>query len=186
MKCSECGSTMSKTVGDHLYREAGMDHVTLRDVAHYGCSACGQQHVEIECMAQLHRLLAETIAIKPERLVPPEIRFVRDYLGLSNQKFAALMGVTESQASRWASSNPRTSEQMQLGTEHFLRVLAALGPTVFAGVVGVAAIDVGEIVRVASTLKQLPPRGARTQAMPVAFKHARASGWQVLPRLQDF
>lgn len=127
MKCTECGNAMTKSVGDHVYRESGMDHVLLRGVTKYSCESCGAKRVQIIAMGQLHQLLAQLIATKPARLVPSEVRFIRDHLELSNRDFAVLMGVTEAQASRWTNS-----ESMGVPAERFLRILAALGPTALA------------------------------------------------------
>lgn len=127
MKCTECGNVMTKSVGDHVYRESGMDHVILRNTTTYTCESCGAKRVQIVAMAQLHRAIASVLAQKPARLIPSEVRFLRDYLELTNKGFAALMGVTEHQASRWTSTDP-----MGVPAEHFLRMLTTLGPIVLA------------------------------------------------------
>jgi DNA-binding transcriptional regulator YiaG len=123
MKCTECGNAMTRSVGDHVYRESGMDHVILRNTTTYTCESCGAKRVQIVAMAQLHRAIAGVLAHKPARLIPSEVRFLRDYLELTNKGFAAIMGVTEHQASRWAST-----DAMGVPAEHFLRMLATLGP----------------------------------------------------------
>lgn len=127
MKCTECGNAMTKTVVDHVYRESGMDHVILKNTTKYSCESCGAKRVQIVAVGQLHRLLAELIAKKPARLVPSEVRFIRDHLELSNREFATLMGVTEAQASRWTSSEP-----IGVPAERFLRMLAVIGPVILA------------------------------------------------------
>lgn len=123
MKCTECGSTMKKTVGDHVYRESGMDHVVLRNVTKYTCPEDGRVFVQIAAIGKLHRALALAIAEKPARLIPSEVRFLRDHLELSNTQFADIMGVSPTQSSRWMSSDAIGPQ-----AERFLRMLAVLGP----------------------------------------------------------
>ena len=123
MKCPKCESTMKKIVGDHLYRESGMDHVILRNIAQYVCEEDGSAFVQIPAIAQLHRTLALAIAEKRARMIPSEVRFLRDHLGVSNTQFAELMGVTPTQSSRWT-----TSETIGLQAERLLRLLVAFGP----------------------------------------------------------
>lgn len=123
MKCPKCGNTMNKSVGDHLYLESGMDHVILRHITQYVCEEDGSSFVQIPAIAQLHRTLALAIAEKPARMIPSEVRFLRDHLGVSNTQFAELMGVTATQSSRWT-----TSETIGLQAERLLRLLVALGP----------------------------------------------------------
>jgi len=123
MKCTECGSTMIKAVGDHVYRESGMDHVVLHNITTYTCPDDGRVFVQIPAIAKLHRALALAIADKPARLVPSEVRFLRDHLELSNTAFADIMGVSPSQSSRWTTSEPVGPQ-----AERFLRMLAVLGP----------------------------------------------------------
>jgi DNA-binding transcriptional regulator YiaG len=118
---------MTRSIGDHVYRESGMDHVLLKGVTKYSCKSCGAKRIQIVAIGQLHRLLAEIIAKKPARLLPSEVRFIRDHLELSNRDFAMLMGVTEAQASRWTNS-----ESMGVPAERFLRILAILGPETIA------------------------------------------------------
>src|SRR5262245_38491563 len=116
MKCTECGNKMTRSVVDHVYRESGLDNVILHGVTKYTCESCGAERVQIPHMGPLHRAIAQAIAHKPARLVPAEVRFLRDHLDLSNKEFAALMGVSPEQASRWTSSEP-----IGVPAERFLR-----------------------------------------------------------------
>lgn len=114
---------MTKTVGDHVYRESGMDHVVLRNITKYTCPEDGRVLVQIPAIGKLHRTMALAIAEKPARLVPSEVRFLRNHLELSNTQFADIMGVSPTQSSRWTTSEPIGPQ-----AERFLRMLAVLGP----------------------------------------------------------
>lgn len=178
MQCTECGNAMTKSIGDHVYRESGMDHVTLRNVTKYDCESCGAKRVQIVAMTQLHRLLAELIARKPARLVPSEVRFIRDHLELTNIDFAALMGVTEAQASRWTSSEP-----IGVPAERFLRMLATLGPLVLASrsapMVELGKLSDGRFVAdVADTLGRLPSKDEPVRDVPLRVRRTGASDWK--------
>jgi putative zinc finger/helix-turn-helix YgiT family protein len=179
MKCTECGGTLTKSVGDHLYVESGLDNVILRNVTKYECESCGAKSVSIERMAQLHRLLAHIIATKPARLVPAEVRFIRDHLELSNKDFATLMGVTEGQASRWTSSEP-----IGVPAERFLRMIATLGPIVIsADTLGVSKAEIrkpkeSELLEdVRATLRALPSKDEPVKEVPVRVRRT-ANDWK--------
>jgi len=77
-------------------------------------------------MGPLHRAIAHAIAIKPTRLMPKEVRFLRDHLDLGNKEFAELMGVSPEQASRW------TSDPIGVPAERLLRLIAVMGPDTIA------------------------------------------------------
>ncbi|HEY4243796.1 MAG TPA: hypothetical protein VGM88_28480 [Kofleriaceae bacterium] len=172
MKCTKCGEgTLKKFAGDHVYRESGMEHVILRNVTKYECEHCHDKSVEIPRMAQLHRLLAEILVRKAARLVPSEVRFLRDHLDLTNKGFAALMGVTEPQASRWT-----TTETMGVPAEHFLRTLATFGPFVLATEER-AAVEMMPTKPLAETIHAFPSRDAEAKATPMRIRRS-AKDWQ--------
>ena len=177
MKCTECGNAMTKSIGDHRYRESGMEHVILHNVTRYECESCGAKRVNIPAIAQLHRLLAQIISTKPARLIPSEVRFIRDHLELSNKDFAILMGVSETQASRWTSSEP-----IGVPAERFLRMLATMGPLVLAG--GAPHVALGKVKEeelvsdIRSTLASLPSKDEPAKELPLRVR--RNSGdWKV-------
>jgi DNA-binding transcriptional regulator YiaG len=185
MKCPECGSTMKKTVGDHVYRESGMDHVILRNLTKYTCPEDGRSFIQIPAVGQLHRVLALAIAGKPARLIPSEVRFIRDHLALSNTQFAELMGVTSTQSSRWTNS-----EAIGPQAELFLRVLATLGPDVVkpatekpsrttSETTGMTRAGFAEeaLEKLARVIHRLPPPSAEPKTVKIRFRRSGA-GWK--------
>ena len=179
MKCTECGNVMTKSVGDHVYRESGMDHVVLRNTTTYTCESCGAKRVQIVAMAQLHRAIASVLAQKPARLIPSEVRFLRDYLELTNKGFAALMGVTEHQASRWTSTDP-----MGVPAEHFLRMLTTLGPIALASdepaEVALKPPTTEALFRsLGDTLKSFPSRSEGATTLQIRAQRVR-SDWNAV------
>jgi DNA-binding transcriptional regulator YiaG len=178
MKCTECGNAMTKSIGDHVYRESGMEHVLLKGVTKYGCESCGAKRIQIVAIGQLHHLLAEIIAKKPARLVPSEVRFIRDHLELSNRDFAVLMGVTEAQASRWTNS-----ESMGVPAERFLRVLAILGPETIAqrNLPQVEMVSMSTTKGLIETLGHLPSKDEPVANVPINIRRS-SSDWKSEPQ----
>lgn len=177
VKCPTCGDAMRSSTSDHPYLECGLAHVVLVDVTHHRCARDDVRLVEFERIARLQRLLAEDIFVnKPARLLPSEVRFLRDHLELSNRDFARVFGVTESQSSRWASSEH--PEQMSLAAEHLLRALASLGS------IELETSEAGTTKIVASRIAieiELPPRDAVQEALPVRLKFVKAKrDWVVV------
>jgi putative zinc finger/helix-turn-helix YgiT family protein len=118
-KCHNCSSDMRANVQPrHRYTECGLDFVTLANVPVFECPACGAHQLRIRAIEQLHKAIADAVVHKPSRLTPPEVKFLRKYLGLSNQDLAKTMGVSPEQTSRWTSNEP-------IGTsaDRLLRVL---------------------------------------------------------------
>lgn len=191
MKCTECGSTMKKTVGDHVYRESGMDHVVLRNITKYTCPEDGSVFVQIPVIGKLHRALAHAIAEKPARLVPSEVRFLRDHLDLSNTQFADIMGVSPTQSSRWTTSEPIGPQ-----AERFLRVLAVLGPELVKPMdqghppasepLTMSEENVGEtrayfaeetLGEMSKVIKQLPSLSPEVKSVKIGLRRSNA-GWK--------
>lgn len=120
-KCPECAAAMAAQVRDHQFVESGLENVWLEGLTVHVCPN-GHELLVIPAMAKLHRVLALAIISSGERLTPPEVKYLRKYLGLSNQDFATVMGVSEGQASRWANG-----DEMGVPAEHLLRVLVLRG-----------------------------------------------------------
>lgn len=179
MKCTECGNAMTKSIGDHQYAESGLEHVTLRNVTKYTCESCGARRVNIFAIDSLHKTLARTFANKPARLIPSEVRFLRDYLDLTNKDFAELMGVSPEQTSRWTKSDP-----IGVPAERFLRMLAIMGPEALAA----RASDTDqmlevriEAVELLRALTHLPPAGAESSELPIKLHRSAKDTWKADP-----
>jgi DNA-binding transcriptional regulator YiaG len=112
---------MTAQVRDHHFVESGLDNVWLEGLTVHVCPN-GHELLAIPAMAKLHRALALAIVESGQRLGPPEVKFLRKYLGLSNQDFAKVMNVSESQASRWANG-----DEMGGSAERLLRLLVLRG-----------------------------------------------------------
>jgi DNA-binding transcriptional regulator YiaG len=105
--------------------EAPMGTIILHDVPTHHCPRCGDHEITLSNAPKLRNELALAIARKHEPLLPREIRFLREYLGLSPAELADTVGVTEEIASRW--ENPLGPEAMDMQAERLLRVLVMTG-----------------------------------------------------------
>jgi putative zinc finger/helix-turn-helix YgiT family protein len=119
MKCDICGAQMKSGRENYRYTACGLDSVTLMNVEVRRCPECGEYEVEIPRFDELHRLIAQTVASKKERLTPQEIRFLRKYLGFSGVDFAATLDVTPETVSRWENGK----KQMSPVAERALRLM---------------------------------------------------------------
>jgi putative zinc finger/helix-turn-helix YgiT family protein len=111
----------SEIAENYHYEESGLPGVWLAGVRVSQCPGCGETAVSIPAVEQLHLAIASVLVSKPQRLAPPEIRFLRKYLGLSGVDFAAHMGVTPESVSRWENG----AMEMSTTAERLLRHLVA-------------------------------------------------------------
>jgi len=119
-KCLECGAELRSDRGTHRY--GGDIGVVLCNVEKLTCDVCGYSEVVLPKVAELNRMIVESIAKGPGRLSPAEIRFLRTHLGYSSTDFAKFMGVSPETVSRWESrKNP---QHMNAQAERLLRVVA--------------------------------------------------------------
>ena len=94
MKCINCGSTMKSARENFKYEASGLPYVTLRMIEVRRCAKCGEYEVVIPRIEELHRAIALVLIVKPTRLTPEEIRFIRTYFDWTGAEFARHMGVT--------------------------------------------------------------------------------------------
>lgn len=102
------------------YSASGLP-VVLDGVAVYRCTECGEHEVSLPRVEELHRVIARGVIRKPTRLGPPEIKFLRKWLGHSGEDLAELMGVTPEQVSRWENGK----RDMGAPADCLLRILVA-------------------------------------------------------------
>jgi putative zinc finger/helix-turn-helix YgiT family protein len=102
MKCNYCNIEMERREGPWLYDLGdGAPKVTLKDAEVFRCPECGKEGVGIKGLGRLHDAVAAVIAKKESRLIPAEIRFLREHLGWSGAEFARQFEVTPQTVSRW-------------------------------------------------------------------------------------
>src|SRR6266568_9602298 len=102
MKCRTCDAPkMTVRRENYRYTESGLSNLTLLDIDVYQCGRCGERVPSIPRLVELHRVIALSLAAKPTKLTPAEIRYLRNHLGLSRTGFAEAVGVDPATVSRW-------------------------------------------------------------------------------------
>lgn len=113
---------MKVSVGEHHYDECGLPYVYLQNVPIAKCKSCGESTVGIPRIEELHRVIAESVALSAPRLGAAEIRFLRTHLGWSGKECADKMGVVPETVSRWENGH----SEPELGHERLLRLVVLL------------------------------------------------------------
>lgn len=157
MRRESCSAQMQSGQESYGYTECGLDTVTLVDVEVRRCAECGEHEVSVPRIEELHRLIAQQVALKKTRLMPQEIRFLRKYLGFSKGGFAGAIDATPETVSRWELGK----EQMSPVAERVLRRTALVG----------SPMEEYPLARLAEV--------AQEEAVPLSLRlHAPHSQWQ--------
>jgi putative zinc finger/helix-turn-helix YgiT family protein len=85
------------------------------------CRRCGETYTSIPAIEGLHRQIAAAVIRKKGRLAPPEVRFLRKWLGWSGVDFARRTGTKPETVSRWENGRAVMGPQ----ADRLLRVLVA-------------------------------------------------------------
>ena len=126
-QCSVCATPTYETRQTIRY-ESGTGSVVLHDVPVHHCPQCGDHEITLSRAPKLKTEVALAIARKRDSLAPREVRFLREYLGLSRGELADTVGADEDIASRWEDLESPASMGVQ--AERLLRVLVITGKTI--------------------------------------------------------
>ena len=108
MNCPECGKSLTfKKKQTYVYRECGLEDVTISGIRTLTCSSCNVVYPEIPNVIGLHELISSELVKKPSPLTGPEFRFLRKEIGLKAKELAGHLGTTDVTISRWETgTNP--------------------------------------------------------------------------------
>lgn len=109
IKCSRCGKSTHKKIGNYRYKESGLDNVYLENIPVYKCS-CGISYPSIFRLHRLNELIALTLVEKPALLSGNEIKFLRKNLHVPSKLFANKLGVGKTTLSKWENEAQNHSE----------------------------------------------------------------------------
>ena len=95
------------------YTQCGLDNVWLENGYDTKATAYGKA-VAVHDVDGLHALLAAQVAKNPGPLAGKEFKFLRSWLGMTQETLAGLMGVTEGALSLWERKNtvPSLNDKM--------------------------------------------------------------------------
>lgn len=110
--CSACGGATAIERGDYDFSElADVRGVVLTNVELIRCQQCRNVDPVIPRMSEIMRLIGIAIAMQPRSLRGDEVRYLRKYLGVSAERFAAILGVNKSVMSRWENGHDDIGQQ---------------------------------------------------------------------------
>jgi putative zinc finger/helix-turn-helix YgiT family protein len=99
--CSNCGAPALVRRGDYNFVESGLDYVILNNIELIHCDMCGNEDPIIRRSKRLMQQLLIGVASKPEPLEGQDLRFIRKQLGLTQEKFGALIHTDKTTVSKW-------------------------------------------------------------------------------------
>lgn len=114
MKCSDCGQPATIIRGNYEFPESGLKNVVLCGIELVHCDACGNEDPIIPAMNSLFRTLALALVNKPYRLAGEEVRFLRKYLHLTQDKFSRLLHIDKTTLSKWENDDDPVGTQSDL------------------------------------------------------------------------
>jgi DNA-binding transcriptional regulator YiaG len=98
---------MKGRLEDYHYTECGLPRVLLSKITVYRCKDCKAMVPEIPAQSELHRAILMALLRKTSLLSGEEIRFIRKMAGYSLQDLANIMGIHNTNLSKWE-NNART------------------------------------------------------------------------------
>src|SRR5437764_3334525 len=100
LDCLECGGALRVTRKDYQFDESGLDNVILKNLEVLVCDRCKTETPRLPRLNDLMRTIALAIIAKPYGLEGQDVRFLRKFLGLTSEAFAAILTVDKSHLSR--------------------------------------------------------------------------------------
>lgn len=157
IKC-ECGGSLRPAILREydFSAEAGLP-VVLRDVPGLRCGSCGGETLDGRAVGAGLRLLALAVVRLPERLDARAARYLRKYLGLTQEALAERMGINRVTVADWE----RGEAPLSTALDHVLRGLTVAR---LVGEMRVAPADVADALATVRTR----PRSRRTPPIRIA------------------
>ena len=118
IKCPKCKQTIHSKIGNHWYKESGLNNVFIENIIIYECT-CGVSIPSVFRAARLDDLISEVLLSKPAILDGVEISFLRKNLFLSSIDFSRILGVGKTTVSKWENGRQPHSEI----NDRFIRIL---------------------------------------------------------------
>jgi putative zinc finger/helix-turn-helix YgiT family protein len=113
MNCPNCKKQMEEAVGNYHYTECGLDNVFLREIPLYQCE-CGSKAPILSHIDELHRLIANIVTTRDDRMSGKELKFVRKMMGMKAIDLARKLRVTKQTISNWENEKVRMSPAYDL------------------------------------------------------------------------
>jgi DNA-binding transcriptional regulator YiaG len=112
MTCEICNTKIAERMATpeapYHYTMSGLKDIYLSGITIRRCIQCATESPVIPHIVQLHKVISESLADKPQPLRGDELRFLRKYAGFSSKRFAALLGISASHLSRFENGSYKT------------------------------------------------------------------------------
>jgi len=96
MLCEECKIEMrvERATNENPYRfeKCGLANVQLIGIDKFVCPRCKAVYPVVPKMQELHKVIALALINKPVELMGQEVRYLREWMGVSSQDFAEVLG----------------------------------------------------------------------------------------------
>ena len=100
LNCENCSSSVRRTRGEWTYADAGLDFVILTNCILIACTKCDYVIPQLPDGERLKIPIAERLVRQSGRFTGAILRFLRKALGMTSDKFAALLGAN-GRENRW-------------------------------------------------------------------------------------
>jgi transcriptional regulator with XRE-family HTH domain len=183
IKCPRCEQAIHGKIGNHEYKESGLDNVYLTNITMYDCT-CGVSIPLISRSAYLDDLIAETLITKPALLNGKEIRFLRKNMCLSSKIFAKKLGIENTTLSKWENDTQHHRESY----DRFIRSLFLIYKGVKKDIlkifnrIQIKKTDAYYIIMAEKegddyVINYMPVLGGQGQKLPTVWKFANRIIW---------
>lgn len=99
--CVVCGHVMISDVCSKEYDGCGLPSVWLNNVTVRNCHGCGNEELIIRAFSDLHHLIAFNICSKDTRFTKQEVKFLRKYLNMEEDKLGKYLQISGEIVKLW-------------------------------------------------------------------------------------
>ena len=188
IKCPRCEQAIHGKIGNHEYKESGLDNVYLANITMYDCT-CGVSIPLISRSAYLDDLIAEALLAKPALLDGKEIRFIRKNMHLSSKEFAKKLGIGKTTLSKWEND----TQQHRESHDRFIRSLYLIYKGAKKDIlkkfdrIQIKKMDVNYTIIVEKegddyVVNYRPVLGGQGQKLPTVWKFSKGIIWAIASR----
>jgi DNA-binding transcriptional regulator YiaG len=113
-RCSNCSKSAHVIHGNYQFKESGLNNVVLCGIEIIKCDHCGNEDPILPALDHLLQIIALALVNKPYRLAGEEVRFLRKYLKLTEDKLSRLLHVDKTTLSKWENNDDPVGTQSDL------------------------------------------------------------------------
>lgn len=112
--CTNCDAEANRITANYRFTESGLSNFILKNISVMKCESCGNLDPIISRPKEIAREVARAIVNKPFALTGEEIRFLRKYLGMSQETFASHLHSDKAVLSRWENDRETVGSKSDL------------------------------------------------------------------------